>query len=129
MAAGQKVRTLNNSFYRANEKKRRQNDYQMRIKRVHKKRFIIAILAFFLIVTFFGYQIVNTKLLTSNLNKQITVSQKKLDSVRAQRASLKEKVKQLNDENYLEKIIREKYYYSKDGETIYSLPNNSLGQK
>ncbi|KRN27321.1 septum formation initiator family protein [Liquorilactobacillus mali] len=129
MAAGQKIRTLNNSFYRANEEKQRQNDYQMRVKRVHKKRFIIVILAFFLIMTFFGYQIVNTKLLTSNLNKQINVSQKKLDSVRAQRASLKEKVKQLNDENYLEKIIREKYYYSKDGETIYSLPNNSLGQK
>ncbi|MDN2453872.1 septum formation initiator family protein [Lactobacillus sp. UCMA15818] len=129
MAAGQKIRTLNNSFYRANEEKQRKSDYQKRVRRVHKKRFIIATLAFFLIVAFFGYQIVNTKLLTSNLYQQINTSQKKLNSVKNQRADLKEKVKQLNSEDYLEKIIREKYYYSKDGETIYSLPNSSLGQK
>ncbi|MFT9003442.1 MAG: septum formation initiator family protein [Liquorilactobacillus hordei] len=129
MATGQKIRTLNNSFYRASEEKQRQTGYQKRIRRVHKKRFITIILAFFLVTLFFGYQIVNTKLLTSNLNKQITTSHKKLDKVRTQRTDLKQEVKQLNDKNYLEKIIREKYYYSKDGETIYSLPNNSLEQK
>ncbi|KRM92971.1 FtsB family cell division protein [Liquorilactobacillus cacaonum] len=122
MATGQKIRTLDNSFYRANEERKKQNDYQKKVKRIRKIRFKIIILIFCIVVIFFGYQILNTKILTANLNRQINTSQKKLDDVKIQQSDLKEKVKQLNDKNYLEKIIREKYYYSKDGETIYSLP-------
>lgn len=122
MATEQKIRTLDNSFYRANEERKKQNDYQKKVKRIRKIRFKIIILIFCIVVIFFGYQILNTKILTANLNRQINTSQKKLDDVKIQQSDLKEKVKQLNDKNYLEKIIREKYYYSKDGETIYSLP-------
>ena len=40
-------------------------------------------------------------------------------------AQLKDKVKQMNDENYLEKLIRAKYFYTKKGETVYNLPNDA----
>ncbi len=42
----------------------------------------------------------------------------------ADNASLKLRVKQLNDDEYLEKLIREKYYYSRDNEMIYNLPDD-----
>lgn len=49
---------------------------------------------------------------------------KKLDKVKKDNSSLKLRVKQLNDDEYLEKLIREKYYYSRDNETIYNLPDD-----
>lgn len=51
-------------------------------------------------------------------------SSKKLDKVKKDNASLKLRVKQLNDDEYLEKLIREKYYYSRDNEMIYNLPDD-----
>jgi cell division protein DivIC len=39
--------------------------------------------------------------------------------------ALKVKVKQMNDEQYLEKLIRSKYLYTKKGETVYNLPNDA----
>ena len=56
---------------------------------------------------------------------------KKLEKVKAKNANLKEQIKQLNDEDYLRKLIREKYSYSRDNEIIYNLPTDvtkNIGQ-
>ena len=52
-------------------------------------------------------------------------------ALKAKNADLKEQIKQLNDEDYLRKLIREKYSYSKDNEIIYNLPTDvtkNIGQ-
>ena len=58
------------------------------------------------------------------VKQQTTTAQKKLDKVKKDNSSLKLRVKQLNDDEYLEKLIREKYYYSRDNEMIYNLPDD-----
>ncbi|MCC7617095.1 septum formation initiator family protein [Liquorilactobacillus nagelii] len=87
---------------------------------------MIVIIAFFAIsFLLLGSQVFRTQHLTSNLVQQKKVATSKLDQVSQQHHELKQQTRQLKDDDYLQKLIREKYYYSKNGETIYNLPNNS----
>ena len=38
-------------------------------------------------------------------------------------AGLAETTRDLDDDSYLEKLVREKYMYTKDGETVFNIPN------
>ncbi|WP_279404165.1 FtsB family cell division protein [Secundilactobacillus kimchicus] len=49
---------------------------------------------------------------------------KNLTEAKADNKALTQKVALLNDRDYLDKLIRAKYYYSKSNETIYSLPSD-----
>ncbi|WP_263850060.1 FtsB family cell division protein [Secundilactobacillus paracollinoides] len=54
--------------------------------------------------------------------QQISARKTKLSTIKQTSQRLQGHVDRLNDKSYLEKLIRSKYYYSKSGETIYSLP-------
>ncbi|UQS87476.1 septum formation initiator family protein [Nicoliella spurrieriana] len=58
------------------------------------------------------------------IQKQTAVSKKTLATARAHNQELKLDVKQLNNSEYVQQLIRDKYYYTKSGETVYSLPND-----
>lgn len=89
-----------------------------------KKRALLIVGAFALFFLYFGYQIVQSKVAMSQTNVQIARQQKKLTKVKDTQTKLNAHVKLLNNKSYLENLIRSKYFYSKPGETIYSLPND-----
>ncbi|MBU7555566.1 septum formation initiator family protein [Pediococcus ethanolidurans] len=70
----------------------------------------------------FGFQIVHTHYQRAAVNQQIQTSKAQYATAKTQNKSLGLQVKQLNNADYLQKLLREKYYYSKSGEIIYSLP-------
>src|SRR5699024_12340210 len=72
----------------------------------------------------FGIRLITMHYQTQNINVQTEEANKKLEKVKAKNADLKEQIKQLNNEDYLRKLIREKYSYSKDNEIIYNLPTD-----
>ncbi|MGR3742267.1 FtsB family cell division protein [Companilactobacillus sp. DQM5] len=92
---------------------------------VHKRRITAIVSIIVLVVLILGGQIVFAKLSEMNTNNSITTSQKKLEKEKNKNSDLKIKAKQLQDDDYIEKIIRSKYYYSKDGEQIYALPGSN----
>lgn len=93
-------------------------------KQIHKRRLILLGVIFGVAILFFSIQILETKHSNQNLQAQTKTSQVQLKKVKANNTALKQQVRQLNDQTYLEKIIRERYYYSKSGEIIFSLPGD-----
>ncbi|KRL06241.1 FtsB family cell division protein [Liquorilactobacillus oeni] len=124
MADQRKVKVLDNSFFRETNAAKKQSKHQLRIQTIHRRRLFCISIFVVLIGLFCGYQIVHANLLTASLETQVRSAHKKLNKEKQTRSDLKQQVKQLGDQDYLQKLIRDKYYYSKDGETIYSLPSN-----
>lgn len=95
---------------------------KIRTTRLH--RFYIIMGIFIVFVGIFGFQIIHTHYQRAAVDQQIQTSKSHYSAAKAENKTLGLQVKQLNDSNYLQKLLREKYYYSKSGEIIYRLPSD-----
>ncbi|GAX02356.1 FtsB family cell division protein [Secundilactobacillus silagei] len=120
MATRANITQLDNQYTRAVQK----NTHHVILSKQRKKRALIIIIGFTVAFLFLGIQIIHAKNAMSQTNVQITRQQQKLTRVKQTHQQLNEHVKLLNNKDYLENLIRSKYYYAKSGETIYSLPND-----
>lgn len=93
-----------------------------RSEQIHKRRIIAIVSVLVFVILFFGFQIIHAKMSESETNSAITTSEKKLKKEKDDNEDLKLKSKQLKDDDYIQKVIRSKYYYSKNGEQVYALP-------
>lgn len=120
----QKIKVMNNDFYR--EKTAAKKRMVAKNRRYLQHKVIMRLFAVIaVVVTAVCLVQVGRNLWQAHMVKQqTTTAQKKLDKIKKDNSSLKLRVKQLNDDEYLEKLIREKYYYSRDNETIYNLPDD-----
>lgn len=108
-----------------NTKLAKQVEERDRIVKVRKHRFYAIIVFFAVIFLVLGFQIIQTKYNLGKVNNQIEAKQETLQKTKAKNKKLDKQVELLHDNNYLQKILRQKYYYSKSGETIYSLSDSS----
>lgn len=94
------------------------------MRKVHRRRFwaLTAILA--LVLCFFGLKLHQAHASQAQVQNHLSTSRSELTAVQNKDTNLKNQVKQLNDPDYLAKYIREKYYFSKPGEIIFSLPGD-----
>ena len=120
----QKIKIMNNDFYREKTAAKKRMVAKNRRYLQHKviMRLFAVIAAVVTVVCL--VQVGRNLWQAHTVKQQTTTAQKKLDKVKKDNSSLKLRVKQLNDDEYLEKLIREKYYYSRDNETIYNLPDD-----
>lgn len=81
-------------------------------------------LVFAVFALILGIQLVRTNASLHKVNQQVATSERQLTKTKAENTQLDLKVKQLNNQDYVAQLIRSKYYYSKSGETIYSLPGD-----
>ncbi|WP_048704114.1 FtsB family cell division protein [Companilactobacillus ginsenosidimutans] len=112
------LRPKRDSVSEANEK---QSDYAAK---VHQRRLIFIGALFAIVILLFGSQIILSQRQYSQTNQEVVVGQKKLDKQKATQKDLKIQLNQLQDTNYLEKYVRDKYMYTKPGEQVYNLPVN-----
>ncbi|WP_203643290.1 FtsB family cell division protein [Levilactobacillus andaensis] len=94
----------------------------LRHRRIRRALRIGAVFAVFAIIL--GIQLVRTNASLHTVNQQVATSERQLKQTKADSQDLKLQIKQLNNKDYLGQLIRSKYYYSKSGETIYSLPGD-----
>ncbi len=118
------VRILNNDYYRRQTSNNGQKLAGHFEKKHRRKMKILLFFAICLTLLCSG-QIVKNQLHTRRINAQAQVAQQKLQDQTKQSQGLKLQVKQLKDPAYLQKYIRERYYYSKNHEIIYNLPTDS----
>ncbi len=120
----QKIKVMDNDFYRektaAKERMVAKNRRYLQHKVIMRLFAVIAVVVTVVCLVQVGRNLWQAH----TVKQQTTTAQKKLDKVKKDNASLKLRVKQLNDDEYLEKLIREKYYYSRDNEMIYNLPDD-----
>ncbi|KRK95557.1 septum formation initiator [Levilactobacillus acidifarinae DSM 19394] len=120
-----KVQRLENEYTRRLARQQvaaKQPHHGLKRRRVRRMARILAIFAVFALIL--GIQLVRTNASLHHVNQQVTTSKQKLAQTKQTNAELKLEVKQLNNKDYLGQLIRSKYYYSKSGETIYSLPGD-----
>ena len=96
------------------------------IKEVHRVRRNWIFLGFGVLFAFLVFQIVSVKVHTAQITSDVRASEVQHKKATTENKSLKEKVVKLNDDTYVGKLIRYKYYYSKPGETIYNLPTQEF---
>ncbi|WP_281165838.1 FtsB family cell division protein [Liquorilactobacillus sicerae] len=120
-----KIKVLQTPYFEQQYSQSQIRARRRQLKRVHQKRLLGISLIFLAIFSILTVRIVKTQRSTADVVRQSNVAQKKLKQVTTQRKNLKQQVKQLNNDDYLQKLVREKYYYSKSGETIYNLPAGS----
>ena len=92
-------------------------------RKIHKRRFLamIGIIGVFVLV--FGVQIWKNQRQLGRVNAQIQQTQTQLTKQKSKQKQLNSHIKEMNDPEYLQQLIRSKYNYAKKGETIYNFAN------
>ena len=99
--------------------KRKQEKREKEVHRVRRNRIIAVFVAIF---AFLGVQIGVTHAQTEHINSQVQTSKKSLKKINNQKQVLISKRNDLKDPDYVAKLVRFKFLYSKPNETIYNLP-------
>lgn len=101
--------------------------YQKEQKRLvfRRRRLIVILLAAICILAFSGYQVLKDgkKLLALRQQEETTLT--KQQSLTQQENSLTNEVNLLKNEEYVGKLARSRYLLSKDGEVVYTIPNQT----
>lgn len=121
----QKIRKLENNYTRRRELEFQTTKASISVRRRRKKRALIIISVFMIFALIFTAQIIRAKVNYAAVNVQISKQKQKVKKERVQHKRLTAQVSQLNDKDYVEQLIRDRYYYTKPGETVYSFPNKA----
>ncbi|AFR21312.1 FtsB family cell division protein [Lactobacillus helveticus] len=90
-------------------------------KKTHRIRLNRIVAIFAIIFVVLGVQIAIRVSQTARINNQVKAEKENLTKVKKTANNLKTKRQNLNDPNYVAKLIRYKFYYSKSNENIYNV--------
>ncbi|MGV0168057.1 FtsB family cell division protein [Furfurilactobacillus sp. WILCCON 0119] len=120
------IHQLNNDYVkrlRASEVAHNQTQAQLSRRRRGRMWRILLAFAVAMVLCFWAYgrNVASLK----KLNHENAQATTQLQTAKQKNSKLNQQVGQLNNDNYLEKLIRDKYLYTKDGETVYNLPTDA----
>lgn len=110
-----------NSMSPEEQRARLERKQARREKEVHRVRFNRIVAIFAIIFVLLGLQIAIKISQTGRINKQVEAEKQTLAKVKAQDNELSTKKQDLKDPNYVAKLIRSKFYYSKSNEKVYNV--------
>jgi cell division protein DivIC len=113
-----KVHQLNNQYTKIKYSK-----YQA-VLHSRKQRSLILVTVFLVIITVLTLKIISTKNQSDKIANQQQRVENNLQISKDDNKKLSQNIKQLHNNDYIQKVIRQKYYYTKPGETVYSLPGD-----
>lgn len=119
-----KVKRLENDYTRQLDHQQAVQHHTRWLGRRRMRRALRIGLVFAVFALIPGIQLIRTNASLHKVNQQVATSERQLTKTKAENTQLDLKVKQLNNQDYVAQLIRSKYYYSKSGETIYSLPGD-----
>lgn len=101
--------------------KKKQEKREKEVHRIRRNR-IIAV--FVILFGFLGVQIAVAHAQTNRINEQVQTSKKSLSRINDQKKTLMAKRDDLKDPDYVAKLVRFKFLYSRPNETVYNLPED-----
>ncbi|YAB13860.1 FtsB family cell division protein [Lactiplantibacillus plantarum] len=104
-----KIKQLDNDYIR--QVATDEHGQAQRVAQVRRRRFILIVAVFGALILFFGFQLINTRSNLHQVNRQVATSQVKLKKVQQKNNQLESQIKQLNNKDYLQKLLRSKYDY------------------
>ena len=90
-------------------------------KKTHRIRLNRIVAIFAIIFVVLGVQIAIKVSQTARINNQVKAEKENLTKVKKMANNFKTKRQNLNDPNYVAKLIRYKFYYSKSNENVYNV--------
>ncbi|NRN88890.1 FtsB family cell division protein [Lactobacillus helveticus] len=90
-------------------------------KKTHRIRLNRIVAIFAIIFVVLGVQVAIKVSQTARINNQVKAEKENLTKVKKTANNLKTKRQNLNDPNYVAKLIRYKFYYSKSNENVYNV--------
>lgn len=120
-----KITQLKNDYTQSKTVK---SDREHKHKRTFKRRVmgIFALSSVFIISL--GMNIFsNTQQLSQMENKKVA-SAEELKQVEKEQVNLQSEIKKLEDEEYIAKLARSQYYLTKEGEIVFSFPEDNAAQ-
>jgi len=121
-----KISKLENEFTKQRDIEMLKSKISTKLIQTRKGRALGIMAAFLCVILFLGFQIVSAKSNAAQINTQIAKQKANLNDEKSKNKQLGMKIKQLNNNTYVEKLIRERYYYTKPGETVYSFPDKAI---
>ncbi|WP_125705799.1 FtsB family cell division protein [Lacticaseibacillus daqingensis] len=91
--------------------------------KVHRRRLIVLGCALLTICGVGGVQLFSTQQAITTKTAAVQDAKQSLTKVQTQKHNLKVQIDQLKNEEYLAKLVRQRYMMSKPGETVFSLPD------
>lgn len=95
-----------------------------KVKEVHRVRRNRIIAVFAIIFLILGIQLIMMRLQAKQINNQVQASKVQLTKINKKNKALQAQANDLKDPDYMAKVIRYKFYYSKPGEAIYTVSEN-----
>ena len=96
-------------------KKRRRKPFKSKI------RIFVSLIIFGSVTAALGYNCLTNILKIQDMNNEKKELENKLVSLQEEKEILETDIMKLEDPDYIAKYVREKYFYSKDGEVILRL--------
>lgn len=96
-----------------------------RATQIHRRRRLFIVAVMVLTVLIGSVQVIRAQHALGETNAALVSANKKLKTVKANKSVLKVQVDQLQNETYLEKLVRQKYYVAKPGEILFNLPDKT----
>lgn len=84
----------------------------------HKIRIFLAFVVFGTIMITLGYNLFDNVLAINKMKNEKVELKKKIETLEKEKKVLETDILKLNDPDYIAKYVREKYFYSKEGELI-----------
>lgn len=119
------IRVLNNEYFQAKQKEARLQAKRQKRQQQRSLLHLICMAIMGLLFTYGVIRVAQAYLQIKALKQETVVAKRELKRTQAKNDRLKREVEQLKDTDYVQKIIRSQYFYSKDGETIYILPDDA----
>ena len=94
----------------AKKKKRKASKYKIRL--------FLAFIVFSAIITALGYNLFNNIISISKMQDEKKKLSNQIITLEEEKEVLETDIQKLEDPDYIAKYVREKYFYSKDGELI-----------
>lgn len=89
----------------------------------HKIRLFLAFIVFGGITVILGYNLFLNVMSINRMNLEKKELREKIVSLEEEKKVLESDIKKLGNSDYIAKYVREKYFYSKDGELILRMDN------
>ncbi|MDR1521415.1 MAG: septum formation initiator family protein [Streptococcaceae bacterium] len=121
MKIKENITTLNNDYMKSLQRKEKEKFREFIFRRRRLGMFV------FVSIIIFSFIAIQLKI---NYDKAVKVSAvkdkvtKQQKFLKKQKEKLKKEIKLLKDEDYVAKVARSKYYFSKEGEQNYTVPDS-----
>jgi cell division protein DivIC len=96
-----------------------------KLSHLHKIRLRILLGILVVILAFGGWQLYHVHTQIQQSQAQVDHAKAQLKSIEDKKQALKVQVDQLHNDDYLAKLVRQKYMVSKSGEVIFELPGTA----